>query len=319
MRQRRGHTRVASFSLIGILALASGCSERTSDGQTNARHDGVAIQFSVPWVNRLGRELSTAEIRFYAANDDVDQRVVDATAEGAATPLSDGLGNQGWSFRFGELASGEAGVAKSSARIVPTALTQETPVHSLERTPFLDPVLSPSAVKGDEQDNDPSWRANSICQAEASATFAILKKLFAGSESGELPAPAASADATPAPTAPEGEQPVTPSDQSATIAGNAPLLVAVARECKLPARLVVGLPEASGTRTGTDVEQWPEIWLDGRWVALDADGVEAKAGRLRLRVIADVSLAHDREPFFYICEAAGVSVDPGAVRITITQ
>lgn len=294
MQARQWSKHLVYLALIKGVLILSGCGDQSANEHSADGEGSVNVRFSIPWANRTGRELASAEVRFYGLNGDAGSRVREVDVADATITLTDDLGNVGWSYHFEKVGQRDAGVIQISA--VASLAETQTGDQQDDAQQYLGRFEPTPIENADAETVDIEKLVATVCQTEPDKTLQKLNEFYVG--------PSASG-------------------QTEKLAnqrhGDVHLVVALARECNIPSRLVVGLDKASGTYSGNDVKKWPEVFADGRWQMLDAGEASSEAASLRMRIVPDALLAIDRSPFFYICEAVGVNVDPGAMRIAISK
>lgn len=324
MHARQWCKRLVHLAFVGGVLMLSGCGDQSAGERVEASKNSVTVQFSLPWANRTGRELTSAEIRFYGLSGDAaSQRIGEVKAEGAATTLTDDLGNVGWSYRFEKIGERDAGVVEVSAVVSPVEAQpdgkKDDVQHSLGR-------VEPTPIENaDAEAVDTEKLVAAVCQTEPAQTLQKLNEVYVGQST-----PDAGAENQAEPTSKEQHEtaskdaghnvaPGQMENKANQRSGDMHLVVALARKCKLPSRLVVGLDKASGAYSGNDLKKWPEVYVDGRWRLLGVGETNSEIAPLRMRIVPDALLPVKQAPFFYVSEAVGVNVDPGAVRIEISK
>lgn len=303
------------YLALGLFSSVSltGCGDRA--GTESGAENAVTARFVVPWVNRIGRAQASSEIRLHALSDGSGQAVTDVQAAGSPVALSDALGNKAWVYRFKDVGERASGVIEIRARL------SFVDAKDGDDGRYLDPFeLSEqeqslvagyvesgcSSVPGDLLAWLAALRDTESASAEdvESASESLREDGMdpALVEAGDAPSLAARGD-----TGAEARQPQ----------DDARLIVALLRACKTPARLVVGVEGETGAHTGLDIRKRAEVYAEGGWQAVPyaSDGTRF----VRMRVVPDELMYSNEHPGFYVVEAIGVSVDPGAMRISISK
>lgn len=292
--------------LYGFATLAiTGCDKGPDAPTTTSTEGGVKVHFSVPWANRLGRPLSMAEIRFHGlAGGEGFQQVSGIRAPNEPITLSDDLGNIAWVYRMRDVQENATGVIEISA--VVSEMNRDAEDMATDASNYLSATVLPDPGQASVDRLQPI-----VCQSDdAKVVMSLLHDLYLGKdialgEDDDVSEAVAAAD--------DGVGVELSTHKTNDIA----LVVALARACGYPARIVLGVSREPARQTGANIRQWVEVYLSGKWELLLPAEIDPSARLVRMHVISNGIPLTNASPFFSVAETVGVSIDPGAVRISI--